>query len=109
MQLVQSSATPPEATPPEATPRRPLPTHHVNATTRSRLMAEHGLTEHDFDAVLVPLDKVPDAERIRVEKWAARHRGPMPTTVTLFKVKAHLLPTADLFALPTPEASGPTR
>lgn len=73
-----------------AADRRPLPTGWLTLTQRSAAMGEHGLTADEFETRQVPLSHLPDREQARVVRWAATHRGAIPATVTVFRVREHL-------------------
>lgn len=72
--------------------RRPLPTGLLTLSQKSRLCADHGLDElADFERVHVPTDQLPDTLRASVHRFAAKRGGPIPTTATVFRVRADLL------------------
>ena len=49
--------------------------------------ADYRLTPDDFERVTVPLARCPDAERVRVAKWAALRGGPVPTNTTAYRLR----------------------
>lgn len=73
-------------------PERPIPTHYVPLAEKSRLCEAHGLCPFtDWEAAPVPFGRLSDAEKVRVTKWAKTHGGPVPSTVTLFRVRRSTL------------------
>ena len=78
---------------------RNLPTGYLTLAQKSELCHTHDLDElRDFTRHDVPVDQLPDAERVRVERWAGKRGGPLPRTATVFRVRQSLL---DAQAAPT--------
>lgn len=42
----------------------------------------------DYERCQMPLDRCPDAERVRVARWAALHGGPLPTRTNAYRLRA---------------------